>query len=192
MITYNFYNNNIPYQIRLNNKSLSSINNTIKLEDELNTIEIIWNKILTDLKQMFAFCDKIESIDFSNFDFSQVTTTKHLMYECRGLKYVNFGNANLTEVREMSYMFCNCSSLEKVDNCFQTYKVQTIERFFFSCSSLKSIDLSNLYTPYLLNMLEAFAYFEELETIELPNFNNSDCLIIITHILKISFMRVII
>ena len=60
---------------------------------------------------MFAFCDKIESIDFSNFDFSQVTTTRHLMYECRGLKYVNFGNANLTEVREMSYMFCNCSSL---------------------------------------------------------------------------------
>ena len=115
---YNFYNNNIPYQIRLNNKSLSSINNTIKLEDELNTIEIIWNKILTDLNQMFAFCDKIESIDFSNFDFSQVITANHLMYECRGLKYVNFGNANLTEVREMSYMFYNCSSLEKVDNCF--------------------------------------------------------------------------
>ena len=79
---------------------------------------------------MFAFCDKIESIDFSNFDFSQVTDMGSFMFMCKGLKYVNFGNANLKEVQDMSYMFYNCSSLEKVDNCFETYNVQQIGNFF--------------------------------------------------------------
>ncbi len=39
--------------------------------------------------------------------------------------------------------------------------------------SLKSLDLSNLYTPFLEYMEYAFQYCSSLKTIELPNFNNS-------------------
>ena len=67
---------NNPYQIKLNNTiKQSQIKNhylTIELEKGLNIIEIIWNYSLTNLKWMFDHCKEIESIDFSNFDFSQV------------------------------------------------------------------------------------------------------------------------
>ena len=52
---------------------MSFSTNKIKLDDDtLNTIEIILNSTLTDIQIMFAYCQDIVWIDFSNFDFSQV------------------------------------------------------------------------------------------------------------------------
>ena len=122
---------------------------------------------------MFYKCDNIVSIDFSNFNFSQVKDTSYLMFECYNLTYVNFGNANLSKAEDMSSMFSKCSSLEKVDNCFKTYNVKTINQMFFGCKALKSIDLSNLYTPFLTTMNSAFDTCPKLISIELPNLNIS-------------------
>ncbi len=91
---------------------------------------MVWSRPLSCLRMMFYQCYNIESIDFSNFNFSQVNDTRRLMYQCSNLKYVNFGNADLSKVEKMTYMFFNCSSLEKVDNCFKTYNVKTINYVF--------------------------------------------------------------
>ena len=122
---------------------------------------------------MFEGCEDIEWIDFSNFDFSQVTSANSLLFNCINLTYVNFGNADLRSVEEMQAMFLNCSSLETVDNFFQTLNVSKIEGLFVGCESLKSLNLSNLYTPVLSTMADAFKNCISLETLELPNFDNS-------------------
>ena len=171
---YLFYDNTPPSQVKLNNETISFSNNYIPLNDyNLHTIEIIWNYTLTSLDFMFTECQDIEWIDFSNFDFSQVTSANGLVGLCSKLKYVNFGNGNLSKVESIESMFMDCSSLETVDNFFQTLNVKSIKDFFSGCISLKSLDLSNLYTPSLSSMMYAFKNCISLETIELPNFDNS-------------------
>ena len=172
-----FFNLNNPSQIILNNRSISYKTGTkyleITLDDKENTIEIIWNYTLTNLKWMFDHCDKIESIDFSNFNFSQVTDMKGLMSYCTKLKYVNFMNADCSKVENMESLFDRCSSLEKVDNSFITLNVKKINLMFYRCSSLTSLDLSKFYTPSITETNNAFSDCTNLETIELPNFNES-------------------
>ena len=54
-----------------------------------------------------------------------------------------------------------------------TSSLQEIHYIFRYCSSLKSLNLTNLYTPSLTKMYSAFQGCSSLETIELPNFDNS-------------------
>ena len=110
---------------------------------------------------------------FFKFDFSQVTCASFSMTMCTKLEYVNFGNANLSKVEDLNTMLGGCSSLKTVDNFFITFNVKKITDFFNGCGPLTSLDLSNLYTPFLEEMANAFKGCTSLETIELPNFNNS-------------------
>ena len=61
-----------------------------------------------------------------------------------------------------------------MDNFFKTFNVKRIDEMFYYCEKLKSIDLSNLYTPFLERMSDAFAYCNSLEFLELPNLNTSN------------------
>ena len=149
-----------PSQVKLNNETISFSNNFIELNDDnLNTIEIIWNYTLTSLDYIFYECTEIEWIDFSNFNFSQVTSANALFQSCSNLKYVNCGKGDLRNVEQMKSMFYGCSSLETVDNFFQTLAVTEIDNLFYECESLKSLNLSNLYTSslFLWNMLSKIA-----------------------------------
>ena len=155
---YKFFNNSPPSQIKLNNKSISSSTNWITLGDNCTyTIEMLWNYTLTHLEMMFIGCQDIEWIDFSNFNFSQATNLSSLLNGCTKLKYVNFGNADSRKAEDLSFMFTSCSSLETVENFFTTFNVSKMDNLFFSCMSLKSLNLSNLYTPFLSSMVAAFA-----------------------------------
>ena len=176
---YSFFSNNHPDQIKLNNESIlyeDKGQNYLEInltQNGLNTIEIIWNYTLSNLENIFEHCIEIESIDFTNFDFSKVTNAKYLMGNCRNLKYVNCGNGNFRKVEDMKGLFYECSSLVKVDNFFITLNVTTIDDMFYNCNSLQSIDLSNLYMPFLIGLVRGFFNCTSLETIELPNFNHS-------------------
>ena len=170
---YKFFEQTPPDQIKLNNQIFSSPTETIILQNTSITVEMVWNQPLTCLRMMFFKCKNIESIDFSNFNFSQVNDTSSLMEECSNLKYVNFGNADLSKVENMDSMFYYCISLEKVDNSFKTYNVKNINYLFSGCESLKSIDLSDLYTPFLTYIDSAFSKCPNLTSIELPNLNLS-------------------
>ena len=152
-----FFRDHPPSQVKLNSKNITLSSREIQLDKNgTNTIEIIWNRALYNAEAMFVYCEDIEWIDFSNFDFSQVTSTTVLMGYCNKLKYVNFGNANASEVIYMNYMFTKCYALETVDNFFKTLNVQSINSMFSQCSSLKSLDLSNFYTPFTTDFGSAF------------------------------------
>ena len=105
---YKFFDNHHPDQIILNNESKPTTNNTITLEKGLNIIEIIYNEPLSTIRMMFFYCQEIEWIDFSNFDFSQVTDAGHLLNTCTNLKNVKCGNGNLSKAIYMSKMFNFC------------------------------------------------------------------------------------
>ena len=56
----------------------------------------------------------IESIDFSNFDLSLITSFVKAFYGCNSLKSIKFSN-NITSILDLQYMFYGCSSLESID-----------------------------------------------------------------------------
>ena len=164
-----------PSEIKLNGKTSTFSTHKIKLnQDGLNTIELKWSSTLQSLEMMFADCQDIEWVDFSNFDFSAVIFINMMCFQDRKLKYINFGNHDFTNIRRMNEMFEGCSALETVDNLGKaTSSLQEIHYIFRYCSSLKSLNLTNLYTPSLTKMYSAFQGCSSLETIELPNFDNS-------------------
>ena len=174
---YTFFKNNPPNQVKLNNESIQYTNGNDYLTIHLskngsNTIEIIWDHLLTNLQFMFDHCQDIESIDFSNFDFSEITNMVYSFGYCCKLKYVNFVKGNATKLQNMGSLFEFRISLETMDNFLNTFNVTNLSFLFLECTSLKSIDLSNLATldTVYINMKYIFYDCKSLEIIDLSNF----------------------
>ena len=77
-------------------------------EKKENVIIMKFNTTLITSEKMFYGLSNITTIDFSEFDFSQVTSMKFMFNECRQLKYINFNYINTSSVIYMSDLFTNC------------------------------------------------------------------------------------
>ena len=112
-------------------------------------------------------CD-LETIIFGDkFITSNVTDMSEMFYGCHLLKTIDISKFDTSLVKDMSGMFANCESLESLtfgDN-FITDKVSNMDRMFWWCSSLKSINLSNINTKTVYNINEMFIGCNNLVTL---------------------------
>ena len=74
-----------------------------------------WNPKLSEIGWMFGGCQKLESMDLSNFDISEVTYFDGLFYNARSLKNVNISTWNPTSVNTIAKIFSHNFALETVD-----------------------------------------------------------------------------
>ena len=130
---------------------------------------------------MFKGCNSIETLDLSNFDFSNMSSGDYngigsLVYDCMNLKTiifpstVSFKNTGIN----LSSMFFRCSSLTSLDlSGFNTTNVNKMNHLFYGCSSLTSLDLSNFNTSKVTNMGSMFNGCSSLTSLDLSNFNTS-------------------
>ena len=150
---------------------------------------------------MFSYLDNIKEIDFSEFDFSKVTTMENMFAFCYNLERINFGNINTLSVVNMKWLFYRCFNLLSIDvSNFDTSKVTTMQGMFYNCSSLSTInpsnfktsnvesfhtflykcneitfiDLSSLDTSKATDMTGMFTDCFNLESINVSNFNTSN------------------
>ena len=129
---------------------------------------------LTDMNSLFKGCNNVKIINYSNFDTSLVTDMSNLFNGCEKLISVNLSEFNTEIVTNMNSMFANCSSLKSIDLLnFKTSKVIDMDSMFANCSSLKSIDLFNFNTSNVIDMGSMFEGCEQLEIIKLFYFNTS-------------------
>ena len=92
---------------------------------------------------LFSNLPKLEKIDLTNVDTSNVTNIDNLFAFCSGLKEIN-GLTDTANVTSMGAMFYGCSSLTNLDlSHFNTSKVTCMISMFNGCSSLTKLDLSN-------------------------------------------------
>ena len=118
---------------------------------EGSEIKIHFSKSITSLEYFFSdnydkYVEHIESIDFSNFDLSLVTSFNKIFNGCNTLQSIKFSN-NISSILDLRYMFAGCSSLKSIDlSDFDTSSLLHFEGMFFGCQSLKSINLSNFNT----------------------------------------------
>ena len=134
---------------------------------ESNTVFLNQNS-----KMMFQWFTRIESLDFSNIDTSNVDTMHGMFYWMQNLKTINFGNFNTSKVTDMTAMFGCTFSLTELDlSNFDTSKVTKMS-YMFHGTNVQKLDLSSFNTSNVTNMYSMFESASRLKEINFgANFN---------------------
>ena len=115
---------------------------------------------------MFQWFTKIESLDFSNIDTSDVKTMHAMFYWMQNLKTINFGNFNTSKVTDMTAMFgCTFNLTELNLSSFDTSKVTGMS-YMFHGTYVQKLDLSSFNTSNVTNMYSMFEATSRLKEIK--------------------------
>ena len=129
---------------------------------------------VTNMYCMFGNCSGLTSLDLSNFDTSQVTDMKGMFYNCSGLTSLDVSKFDTSQVTDMYYMFGNCSGLTSLDvSNFDTSQVTNMYCMFGNCSGLTSLDVSKFITSNVTNMYGMFYDCSGLTSLDVSNFDTS-------------------
>ena len=169
------YFDELPIKVLVNGELATFENKVISgLTVEESNITLIWNKTLRDCSYMFSNLLNIVNIDFSNFDFTNVTKMTMMFHGCQNLKNINFGDNIIENVHDMSYMFGDCYNLESLNlSKFDTKNVVNMENMFKSCRKLNFLDLSNFDTTSVATMKNMFYECHSLTSLNLNNFRTN-------------------
>ena len=128
---------------------------------------------VTNMEEMFEYCNELENINMSNCDTSKVTNMEYMFAYCEELENINMSNCDTSNVTNMNSMFKNCSKLTELDlSNWNTSSLKNISRMFEKCSSLNNLDLSNWNTSQVTDMYYMFYACYNLKMIKLsPNFS---------------------
>ncbi len=94
----------------------------------------------TDTNSMFNNLQKLQTVEFLNFDTSQLLDMSSMFNFCTNLKSVDLTGFDTSKVTHTTYLFNRCKSLETLDlSDFDTSKVVNSYGMFNGCNSLKTI-----------------------------------------------------
>ena len=136
---------------------------------------IKFDEIFGNLYYFFALCKYLISVDFSNFDTSELTNMKGLFSGCTNLKSITWGpNFSTSKVTDMEKLFVDCEKIESIDlSKFNTAKVTNFDFAFNGCESLKELDVSSFDVSSATSMKYMFSFSYKLTSIDLSSFRPS-------------------
>ncbi len=159
-------------ELYLNNKKIDFCYKYNFVKEGKYIIKISFKQLLKNMNYMFFNCSSLYSIDFSNFNSSNVINMKNLFCICSSLEKINILNLNTNNVINMRGMFYNCSSLKSLDlSNFKTNNSDNMCGMFYNCFSLESLDLSNFETNKVYNMNCMFSNCYSLKSVNISSFN---------------------
>ncbi len=94
---------------------------------------------VTDMRQMFKWCDSVTEIDCSRMNTDKVTSMQSMFVDCAKLQFVDLSSFNFDNVTDMSTMFDGCKELTCVTN-LNTLNATTKVNMFNDCDSLVQPD----------------------------------------------------
>ena len=143
------YNKNKLF-IDLTDLDISELDDLCGIFDRLNKVEVVdisgWDtsNVIT-MEDMFCFCGKLKNIiGIENLDVSNVEYANNMFYECKNLVELDLTNWNPISLEYASYMFYGCSNLKIIKNIenWQLPNIKDVYRMFSYCTKL-DVDLSN-------------------------------------------------
>lgn len=145
--------------------------------DKLKRINITgWNmKNVKTMECMFYECFELEEvIGFNTIDVSNVKNMHGLFKRCYKLKNVDVSHLNTRNVENMVGMFSECKSMEEVKgfNTINTSKVKHMDNMFIYCEKMKKIDFTGMNFSNVITMECMFYRCYDLE--EVKGFNTSN------------------
>ena len=129
---------------------------------------------VTNILYMFSGCKNLKNIDLSNFITDKVTTMSYMFYDCKNLENIDLSTFNTENVEDMSGMFCGCNIKSLELKYLNTKNVTNITHMFYRCENLKNLDLSLFDTQNVKNMSGLFAGCHNLNNIDLSSFNTKN------------------
>lgn len=126
-----------------------------------------------DCSNLFKSLSKIESLDTSNLDSSNVTNMDNMFNDLRKLKTLNLDNFDTSKVTNMKSAFDSDRALTSLNlKSFDTSKVTNMTSMFTTCNALTSLDLSNFDTSNVTQMNDMFSY-TVMKNLNISSFNTS-------------------
>ena len=127
-----------------------------------------------DSSYMFDDKSKIQTIDFTNLDTTNMTNMHCMFSGCSGLTSLDLSSFDTSEVTDMGSMFEDCNSLTNLDvSKFDTGKVTNMNWMFSGCSGLTSVDVSSFDTSKVTGMIVMFSGCCGLAKLNLAKFDTS-------------------
>ena len=122
---------------------------------------------------MFRWFTKMETIDLTSFNTSEVTTMNTMFYMMNSLKSIDVSGFNTSKVTDMNAMFDLTGVIEQLDvSSFDTSNVTDMKWMFFGLNKLKKLNLTNFDTNKVTNMYGMFDAMTDVSEIKFgANFN---------------------
>ena len=131
---------------------------------------------LNNMRCMFNHCNRVKTINSTDWDTSKVTNFYCVLRYCALLTSIDVSNWDTSNVTHMYCAFGGCSSLTSLDvSNWDVSKVNNMEYLFSVCSSLTTVgDLSNWDTGNAIGMSCMFNECNSLTSIgDISNWNTS-------------------
>ena len=127
---------------------------------------------ITNTSGMFNNCNKLTSIDVSNWNTSNVTTMQNTFNGCHSLTSLDVSNWDTSSVTRMEYMFSGCYKLTSLDlSNFDTSKVTNMTEMINECYALTELNISNWHLNSEVDVTDIFKDTNVLINVIM---NNSD------------------
>ena len=98
----------------------------------------------TSMRNMFAYCNILESVDLSNFNTSNVTDMSYMFYCCNlALRSLDLSNFNTSKVTDMRSMFAECDSLKHIEAVIDMKSCTNYSNMFNYCTELSGVKIKN-------------------------------------------------
>lgn len=149
---------------------------------------------------LFNSCSKLASVIFGEKDAPKLLRLTSMFNRCTALQSVDLSGLNMPSVQEFDYSFNGCTSLIDVVlpkigetsttypnmanafygctllkniNSSQLYKSRNMQYMFYNCSSLESVDLSNLTISSSTSFNHTFNGCTALKHLDIRNVDTS-------------------
>ena len=109
-----------------------------------NTIEYYaYSSKITAMSDMLQGCNDMYSVDFSEWDFSHITTVRSLFNGCSSLTSIEgIENINTSNITDFGYLFNNCTSLTTLDlSNWNFSNANKMDAMFTRCSNLTELTI---------------------------------------------------
>ena len=129
----------------------------------------------TSCYAMFRDCSHLPTLNFSDFDTSNVVDMDYMFARCSNFITLDLSGFNTSKVTEMRSMFEHCTALLYLDlSRFDTSKVTDMNSMFYRCSNATFIVVANFDTSNVIDMSNMFAYCKSLIKLNLCKFDTSN------------------
>ena len=142
--------------------------NCISLKS-LNLSNFVTSNVI-NMSSMFSGCISLTYLNLSNFKTSNVVYMDHMFHGCLSLVSLDLSQFETSEVISMSYMFSQCHLLVSLDLSNFDISQKNLDGLFKGCMSLKTIKFSDNYT-LLYKIDKMFYECTSLISINLYNFD---------------------
>ena len=163
---------NNPSKVEINNVVHNFNHNWYKLDEEISTITLTYQRDIDSYADMFNGITLIEEITFVNFKTKKPKSMQNMFFKSP-VKYIRFGqNFDTSEVTDMSHMFEECKELLEIDlSDFNTASVTTMHSMFRYCEKIQVIDARSFDASKVTNMYDMFGYCYKLVYVNVSSFN---------------------